>query len=90
VAGSRVYRGLTTYGGKLDTRREKDVGIKRKWQRIVDWTRGLLVPLHEDSGQALAEYSLVLALIAVACVFALTALGLSLVGLLELVADGFP
>ena len=52
--------------------------------------RGLLVPIHEDSGQALAEYSLVLAFIAAACVLALTALGLALVGLLDLVTDGFP
>jgi Flp pilus assembly pilin Flp len=49
-----------------------------------------LVPLHEDSGQALAEYGLVLAFIAAACVLALTALGLALGGLLELVTDGFP
>ena len=90
VAGPRSYRGLTTYGGKPDTRREKDVRINRKWQRIVDWTRGLLVRLREDSGQALAEYGLILAFVFIACVIALGALGLILSDQLDLVTDGFP
>ena len=39
-----------------------------------------------EVGQALAEYGLILALIAVVCVFALTALGLALSGLLSSIA----
>jgi hypothetical protein len=90
VVEPRSYRGLTTYGGKPDTRREKDVRIKRNWQRIVGWTRGLLVPLHEDSGQALAEYGLILALVFAGSVIVLGVLGLALVGLINLGADSFP
>ena len=89
-SGPRSYRGPTNYGGKPDTKGEKDVRIKRKWQRIVDCTRGLLVPLHEDSGQALAEYSLILAFIFAACVLALGVMGLVVADQLSAVGAAFP
>ncbi len=61
-----------------------------KWQSIDDWTRALLVRLREDSGQALAEYGLILAFVFIASVIALGALGLVLSDELDLVTDGFP
>ncbi len=64
--------------------------IKRKRQRIVDWTRGLLVPLRENSGQALAEYSMILAFVFVACLIALGVLGLAISDQLDVVTDSFP
>ena len=60
-----------------------------KWQGTDDWTRGLLVRLREDSGQALAEYSLILAFIFVASVIALGFLGLALAGHFEALEDIF-
>jgi pilus assembly protein Flp/PilA len=39
--------------------------------------------IREEEGQALAEYGLLLALIAVACLVAVTALGLAIAGQLE-------
>jgi pilus assembly protein Flp/PilA len=41
---------------------------------------GLLGNAREEEGQALAEYGLLLALIAVACLAAVTALGLAIAG----------
>ena len=43
---------------------------------IKNWTLKKYVALkHREEGQGLAEYGLILALIAVACIVALTALG---------------
>ena len=42
----------------------------------------LVVRFQRQDGQALAEYGLLLALIAVVCIFALTALGLAIAGTL--------
>jgi Flp pilus assembly pilin Flp len=61
-----------------------------KWQGIDDWTRALFVRLREDSGQALAEYGLILAFIAAVSVLALTALGLALAGQFAAVTAVFP
>ena len=61
-----------------------------KWQGIDDWTRALLVRLREDSGQALAEYGLILAFIAAVCILALGVLGLALAGQLDDVTAAFP
>ncbi len=61
-----------------------------KWHGIDDWTRALLVRLREDSGQALAEYGLILAFVFIASVIALGALGLIISGQLDLVTDSFP
>jgi pilus assembly protein Flp/PilA len=41
---------------------------------------------HREEGQALVEYALILALIAVVCIGALTALGLSVQGILNNIA----
>ena len=46
----------------------------------------LVVRFQRQDGQALAEYGLLLALIAVVCIVALTALGLALAGTLSTIA----
>ncbi len=46
--------------------------------------------LQEQAGQALAEYGLILAFIAAACVLALGALGLALSGEFDAVTAAFP
>ena len=43
----------------------------------------LVVRFQREDGQALAEYGLLLALIAVVCIVALTALGLAIAGTLS-------
>ena len=45
-----------------------------------------LQTMQDEEGQGLAEYGLILALIAVACIVALRALGTSLTGVLNQVA----
>ena len=45
---------------------------------------------EREEGQALAEYGLILALIAVACVLALGALGLAVSGQLEYITSFMP
>lgn len=45
--------------------------VKRAWQRVTAQMNGDLV----EPGQGLAEYALILALVALACVVALGALG---------------
>ncbi len=57
---------------------------------MSDWILGLAAPFRKEEGQALAEYSLILAFIAAACVLALGALGLALAGHLNAVAAVFP
>jgi len=54
------------------------------------WTRGLIVLFREEEGQALAEYSLILAFVFIACVMTLGVLGLALTGLLDVVTAAFP
>lgn len=46
--------------------------------------------LHAERGQALAEYSLILAFVAMACVVALGLLGLALAGHIDSFAAAFP
>lgn len=48
---------------------------------ISFWTR-----LRSEDGQALAEYGLILGLIAVVCVIALSAIGLAVAGQLDLMS----
>ncbi len=62
----------------------------RKWRSMGGWTRGLIVLFREEEGQALAEYSLILAFVAMACILALGALGLAVAGLLDVVTAAFP
>ena len=52
-------------------------------------SRSLSVVVRED-GQALAEYGLILALIAVACIIALGALGLAVSGQLDAINAALP
>ena len=48
-----------------------------------------LAALKDDKGQALAEYGLILALIAVICIGALTLLGTNVNATLGAIADAF-
>ncbi len=45
--------------------------------------RGFQARLQDEDGQALAEYGLILGLIAVVCIIALTGIGLAVSGQLE-------
>ncbi len=51
--------------------------------RALDYLKG-------QRGQALAEYSLILAFVALACVVALGLLGLALAGQIDALTAGFP
>jgi len=46
--------------------------------------------VNAERGQALSEYSLILAFVAMACVLALGALGLAIVGHIDSFAAAFP
>ena len=50
------------------------------FSKISEAVLGLLARYQSDEGQAMAEYGLVLALIAVVCIAALTAIGLGISG----------
>ena len=56
--------------------------------KINEFVLRLVARFRSEAGQALAEYGLILALIAVVCILALTALGLALSGLLGEVVAG--
>jgi Flp pilus assembly pilin Flp len=56
---------------------------------MSDWEWGREARLQEG-GQALAEYSLILAFIAAVCIIALGALGLALAGHLGALATALP
>lgn len=55
--------------------------------KIKNWATRKVVELQarrmDEEGQGLAEYGLILALVAIACIFALTALGGALSGILN-------
>jgi pilus assembly protein Flp/PilA len=57
---------------------------------LTNWIWRLLARFESEKGQALAEYGLILALIAVVCLLALTAIGLAISGNLQAVADAMP
>ncbi len=57
---------------------------------MVRYIVGMLGLVNEERGQALAEYSLILAFIAVACVVALGALGLAVAGQLGSITSALP
>jgi len=57
---------------------------------LTNWIWRLLARFESEKGQALAEYGLILALIAVVCLLALTAIGLAVSGNLQSVADAMP
>jgi pilus assembly protein Flp/PilA len=58
--------------------------------RISEFVMGLVARFRSEAGQALAEYGLILALIAVVCILALTALGLAVSGQLDAIANAMP
>ncbi len=57
---------------------------------MVEYITGILDNLSRERGQALAEYSLILAFIAMACIVALGVLGLALAGQLDSFTAAFP
>ncbi len=57
---------------------------------MVEYLARLLKRVNDERGQALAEYTLILAFIAMVCVVALGVLGLAVAGELESVTDAFP
>lgn len=57
--------------------------------RISDALLRVIVYYKDDEGQALAEYALILGLIAIVAVTALTVLGIALSGQLDEVSAGF-
>ena len=56
---------------------------------MVEHIGKILGRINQERGQALAEYSLILAFVAMACVIALGALGLALAGEINLVTAAF-
>jgi pilus assembly protein Flp/PilA len=60
------------------------------FSKINEAIMRLLVLARNEEGQALAEYGLILGLIAIAAIVALTALGLALAGQLQSVSDALP
>ena len=56
---------------------------------MVEHFLRILSRVNEERGQALAEYSLLLAFVAMACIFALGALGLAIAGQFDLVTAAF-
>jgi len=58
--------------------------------RISEFVMGLVARFRSEAGQALAEYGLILALIAVVCILALTAVGVAVSGNLNAIASKMP
>jgi len=58
--------------------------------KISEFVTRLVARFRSETGQALAEYGLILALIAVVCILALTAVGLAISGNLDSIADAMP
>ncbi|MCH7577436.1 MAG: hypothetical protein IH822_06540 [Chloroflexi bacterium] len=58
--------------------------------KIAESARGILERLSTQHGQALAEYTLILAFIFIAAVLALGFLGLALAGQIDSFAGAFP
>lgn len=50
----------------------------------------IIAKLQDEEGQALAEYGLLLGLIAVVAIGALTALGLAMIDKIQSIADALP
>ncbi len=58
--------------------------------KIADYARSIFERLTTQRGQALAEYTLILAFIFIAAVLALGFLGLALAGQIDSFASAFP
>jgi Flp pilus assembly pilin Flp len=65
------------------------VGIVEKWRQFVGRAPHARIR-GEEHGQALVEYSLIIAFVVIASVVGLTAIGINVAGLLSQVAAGFP
>jgi Flp pilus assembly pilin Flp len=57
---------------------------------MMESAQRILNRLNAERGQALAEYALILAFVAIACVLALGALGLAIAGHIDSFASAFP
>jgi len=57
---------------------------------LTNWIWRLLARFRSEEGQALAEYGLILALIAVVCIAMLTVIGLAIAGTLGDLAAVMP
>jgi len=57
---------------------------------LTNWIWRLLARFQSEKGQALAEYGLIIALIAVVCILMLTALGLAISGTLGDITAAMP
>jgi Flp pilus assembly pilin Flp len=66
------------------------VTLRGGGEDMSDRALRVAAPSEKEKGQALAEYGLILAFIAAACVLALGALGLALAGQLDAVTAVFP
>jgi Flp pilus assembly pilin Flp len=79
-----------------DGRQEFKEGIRGQEEQeeggdgMSDWAWGLTARFRKEEGQALGEYTLILAFIAAVCVLALGTLGLALAGHLDAFATAFP
>ena len=62
----------------------------RQLTKIAEYARGIFERLSTKHGQALAEYTLILAFIFIAAVLALGFLGLALAGQIDSFASAFP
>jgi pilus assembly protein Flp/PilA len=58
--------------------------------KINEFVLRLVARFQSEAGQALAEYGLILALIAVVCILTLTALGLAISGKLGAITSAMP
>jgi len=58
--------------------------------KINEFVLRVVARFRSEAGQALAEYGLILALIAVVCILALTALGLAVAGQLDAIEAVMP
>ena len=57
---------------------------------LTNWIWRLLARFRSEEGQALAEYGLIIALIAVVCILTLTAVGVAVSGELGDIAAAMP
>jgi pilus assembly protein Flp/PilA len=59
-------------------------------RQMREWVVGVVARFRSEAGQALAEYGLIVALVALVCILALTALGLAVSGHVDAFAAAFP
>lgn len=62
---------------------------ERKWTKAMQILDMFIKRFDREDGQALAEYGLILAFIAIVCVLALTALGVAISGVFGGVTGSF-